>query len=287
MPSHRLARLACAAAIFAASLVPAAATTLLPDFSAATFVPGAAITNRFFPLVPGLSQTYASRTATDQGITEELSIHATQGAGPQILGVNTTTVLDRAFTNGLLMEETLDYYAQDSDGSVWYMGEDVTNYVYDDAGNLIETNSASAWRAGVSGGLPGFIMPAEPSPGMAYFQEFAAENQALDEALIYALDQTVTVGSKTYSGVLVTFESSSLDPDLRELKYYAPGVGLIRVEEGVDENFANPQVIANLVGPAPVPVPAAAFLLAGALAAFGLVRRRRRPAYAGRWHQHQ
>ena len=62
-------------------------------------------------------------------------------AGPKILRVRTTTVLDRAFEDDLLVEQTRDYYAQDTDGNVWYMGEDVKNYEYDDDGKLIDTNT--------------------------------------------------------------------------------------------------------------------------------------------------
>lgn len=63
---------------------------------------------------------------------------------------------------------------------------------------------------------------------------------------------------------------------MRELKYYAPGVGLIRADEGVDLNFANPNLILSLANPAPVPVPAGAPLALTALGLLGLVRWRRR-----------
>ena len=75
----------------------------------------------------------------------------------------------------------------------------------------------------------------------------------------------LTIGTRESTDVLVMFESSSLDPAFRELKYYSPGVGLIRAEEGVDENFANPTLVHNLVSPAPVPLPAAFPLLVAGL----------------------
>jgi hypothetical protein len=257
--------------------LPAAASTLLPDFSAAVFLPGAAITNPYFPLGTGFTATIAARAEDESGVIEERSDHSYNGLGPSILGVATTTRLDRAFANGLLVEETFDYFAQDTLGNVWYLGEDVTNYRYDENGNLIGTDNASAWRAGVSGALPGWIMPANPVAGLSYFQEFAAADAALDEALIYATGQTVTVGGKPYTNVLVTFESTSLDPTARELKYYAPGIGLIRVEEGVDENFANPDLVFNRIDPAPVPLPAGLPLLIGALGGLAWLKRRVRP----------
>lgn len=272
MPRFRQFRLAAAALVWAATALPSTAATLLPDFSAATFLPGTPITNRYFPVTQGKTAVLTAQSAADGQVTEERSEHTGLGAGPTILGVGTTTVLDRAFANGLLMEETYDYYAQDSLGNVWYFGEDVTNYIYDEAGNLIGTNNSSAWRAGVMNALPGFIMPTDPVVGLSYYQEFAAENGALDQAVIHALGQTLMVNGQLYKDVLVTFETTALDPDARELKYYAPGVGLIRVEEDVDENFSNPSLTFNLVSPAPVPLPAGAGLLIGGLALLPLLR---------------
>lgn len=265
-----------AASVWMAGQVPSGAATLLPDFSAATFLPSAPITNPFFPAPAGRTQTLSGNRLRGPGPAFEQSVLTVLGPGPDILGVTTTTLRDRAYEDGLLVEETFDHYAQDSQRNVWYFGEDVTNYEYDDQGNLIGTNSASSWRAGVSGALPGYAMPNEPLLGLSYFQEYAPEDAALDQALIYAVDQAITIGKRTYTGVLVTFETSSLDPDLRELKYYAPGVGLIRADEGVDFNFANPSLILSLAEPAPVPVPAGAPLALTAMGLLGLLRWRRR-----------
>ncbi|WP_413876110.1 hypothetical protein [Albidovulum sp.] len=253
---------------------PAIAATILPDFSAAVFVPGAGVTNPYFLLPAGRQITLAARGEDEGGPFEESTVLSHAGTGRTLLGVDTFAVLDRAYSDGVLMEETHDYYAQDSLGNVWYFGEDVTNYVYDDAGNLIGTNNSSAWLAGVNGALPGFIMPADPQIGMSYFQEFAAADGALDEALVLATGQTLTFGGVTYEDVLVTFESTSLDPTLRELKYYAPGFGIIRVDEGVDEFYRNPDLVFSVAQPAPVPLPAAVPVFAGALIPLLLIGRR-------------
>jgi hypothetical protein len=277
----RLAFLTCVA-IATIPAAPAAAATLLPDFSQAAFLPGFGVTNPYFPLPQGAELTLAARGEDEGGPFEESSVLSHAGPGRTLLGVETFAVLDRAYAGGLLVEETYDYYAQDRDGNVWYFGEDVTNYEYDEAGGLIGTNNSSAWLAGVNGALPGFIMPADPQVGFSYFQEFAAADDALDEALILASGQTFTFAGVTYDNVLVTFESSSLDPALRELKYYAPGLGIIRVEEGVDEAYGNPGLVFDVVQPAPVPLPAGFALLAAALAPLGLARRARR-ARSGGW----
>jgi PEP-CTERM motif len=247
----------------------AGAAPVLADFGAATFVAGAPIDNPFFPVLPGPTRVY--RGENDEGV--EVSTLSFAGLGPVLGGVQTTTLLDRATEDGLLVEETFDYYAQDTDGNVWYMGEDVTNYRYDDDGNFLGTDSASAWLTGVNGALPGYIMPAVPTLGFNYYQEFAEDDEALDQATIYALDQTVDLGWRTFSGVLVTYETNAFEPDAREFKFYAPGYGQIRAEEGLSPNLDDPELVVNLV--APVPLPATLpFLLAG-LAGLGMAARRR------------
>ena len=79
---------------------------------------------------------------------------------------------DRVTWTASWWRDTHDWYAQDDDGNVWYMGEEVINYEYDDDGNLLGTNSDGAWEAGVDGAQPGIIMWAAPQVGRSYYQEF-------------------------------------------------------------------------------------------------------------------
>jgi hypothetical protein len=109
-------------------------TPILPDFSAATFVPGAPVDNPYFPLIDSKTRVFVGQKEEDGDIVTERFELTNLGPGPTILGVQTTTRRDRAFEDGLLVEETFDYYAQDTAGNVWYFGEDVTNFIYDDEG---------------------------------------------------------------------------------------------------------------------------------------------------------
>jgi hypothetical protein len=215
----------------------ASAAPFLPAFSAAAFVPGAPINHPYFPLpLDNKTRTYKGAGAT---ATERFEF-TPMGAGPTILGVQTTARRDRAFDGALLIEETLDYFAQDKVGNVWYFGEDVTNFVYDAAGKLLSTNSKSAWRAGVSGAQPGFFIPADLTKGFNYYQEFAATDQALDQGTTFAVGGSVSIGASKFADVLQVLETTELDPAAREFKYYARGEGLVKAEEGLDANFANP-----------------------------------------------
>ncbi len=263
---------------------------LLPDFGAATFEPGTQVDNPYFPLNYQGTRVFEGETGEDgETGTERFELSIT-GPGRTILGVQTTAQRDRAFEDGLLVEDTFDYFAQDTDGNVWYFGEDVTNYEYDEAGNLLDTNNESAWIAGENlanpGGepaQPGWIMPALPTAltdGLTYFQEFAPDDEAVDvgEHILPLTEISVEAGE--FSDVLRVLDSSPLEPDARDLKYYAPGIGLIAEDEGVDPDLEDPEIRFELVSaveePVSVPEPETITLLAGGLAGLFAARRRRR-----------
>ena len=276
-PPLRLAAFAFAAlSAFALAISPAgpaAAAPLLPNFGSATFNPGAAVNNPYFPLLDAQTRVYQG--TDNQGSTARFEFTVV-GAGPLILGLQTVSRRDRAFKDGQLKEDTFDYYAQDSAGNVWYLGEDVTNYRYDASGQLIGTDSASAWRAGVNGALPGFAMPALLAVGQNYYQEYAAADAALDNATTTAVGLTLLLASGSFTDVIQVLELTELDPAAREHKYYARGIGLIRVEEALDANFSNPERTVDLVRVGLLPVPSSIALVALAFVALGLARWRQR-----------
>ncbi|MHB1000887.1 MAG: hypothetical protein ACYC27_16720 [Armatimonadota bacterium] len=184
------------------------------------------IDNPYFPLVPGTTFVYEAETE-DEFILDEVTV---TNQTKEILGVTTTVVHDVEHVNGLLTEETDDFYAQDRFGNVWYFGEDTTAFIYDDEGNLIETTKEGSWEAGVNGAQPGIIMLAEPRSGLSYRQEFAV-GVAEDFAKILRLNARVSVEFGDFDNVLVTKEWTPLERGSIEFKYYAPGVGLVLIEE--------------------------------------------------------
>lgn len=239
-------RLTLAVTCLAALLGPQAALAadpVLPVFAVESFASTKA--NPYFPLEHGNSHTLKG-TRTDGEPIVEYGVLTVQGPGPEILGVSTTTVLDEAFEDGRLVERTFDYFAADKDGNVWYFGEDVTNFRYDDAGNLEGTDSNSAWRAGVNGAQPGITMPGKAIVGLTLFQEHAPADKAMDYAEVLAVDLVMEGPSGTFRNVVKTFEGSTIDADLREYKYYAPGVGMIRADEELTDALDNPAIIVEL-----------------------------------------
>jgi hypothetical protein len=209
---------------------------ILPDFAAAEFEPAAPIDNPFFPLQPGTIKSYGGSKLDDEtgeAESESNDVFVTFES-KAILGVQTVVVRDTAYENGVLVEDTLDWYAQDSEGNVWYFGEIAYNYRYDDEGNHLATDIAGSWTGGVDGALPGWIMRAEPSFGAGYYQEFAP-GVAVDEGIVVGIDEDVSIGLGHYDGVLKTLDTTALEPDVAELKSYAPGGGEILAEEELSE----------------------------------------------------
>ena len=219
--------------------VAARGATVQPDFSAATFTPGAPIDNPYFSQVPGTVRRYEANVRDpDDPAAEPEALVIEETVTPQfetVAGVQARVVRAREFVDGLLVEHTRDFYAQDADGNVWYLGEDTTAFEYDDEGNPTGTSTAGSWRAGVDGAQGGFIMPADLTIGFNYFQENAPADGALDQATILGFRDNVTVPAGTFDDVLDTLEFTTLEEGSEEHKLYAEGVGLVLFEEDLDE----------------------------------------------------
>ena len=124
-----------------------------------------------------------------------------------------------------LSEDTLDWYAQDRDGNVWYFGEDSQDLTDGRVSSL-----AGSWSAGVDGAEPGIVMEAHPRVADAYRQELLL-NEAEDFARVLSLNKSVTVPYGSFTHCLETTETSGVEPDTIEYKFYAPGVGAVYIND--------------------------------------------------------
>ena len=177
------------------------------------------VTNPFFPLKPGTTFFYKG---TKDGVPTSNKTYVTHKT-KRILGVTCTVVHDQAFEEGVLVEDTFDWYAQDDQGTVWYFGEATKEL--DPSGKVISTEGS--WEAGVNGAQPGIIMEAHPRVGDRYRQEFA-RGVAEDMARVLQLeDDDQCVRYRCFDDLLLTKEWTPLEPDVAEHKYYAEDVGFV------------------------------------------------------------
>ncbi len=179
------------------------------------------IDNRYWPMAPGTRWTY--REVAEEG--EELVVVVTVSSETRTIanGITARVVRDTVARDGELLEDTVDWYAQDERGNVWYLGENTAEF---DGGSV--TTRAGSWEAGVDGALPGVIVPADPLDGMAYRQEHD-EGEAEDAGEVLSVAEQAEVPAGHFSDVLLTKDTTALEPDVLEYKLYAPGVGPVLV----------------------------------------------------------
>jgi len=190
-----------------------------PEINPANFVDS--VTNIYFPLTPGTVYTYTAQTENE---TESIVVSILSET-KTILGVKCTVVRDVVSIDDQVIEDTYDWYAQDKDGNVWYMGEDVSNY---EDGKL--EDKEGSFEAGVDGAKPGIIMLAYPVLEMPYRQEYYF-GKAEDWGKVVEKGVSVTVPYGTFENCLKTADWNALEPDAPvEYKYYAPGIGVSKEE---------------------------------------------------------
>lgn len=187
----------------------------VPDIDPTDFTPN--VTNPYFPLVPGRTLVYEK---VDSDGVEHIEV-TTLNQTFVIDGVTCRVVHDVVQQNGVLVEDTIDWFSQDDDGEVWYMGELVKNF----EDGLLD-NLDGSWRHGKDGAKAGIIMKDEPEVGDAYRLEFFL-NEAEDFAEVIGVGETVTVPAGTFTNCIRTRDTTPIEPGNIEEKVYAPGVGLV------------------------------------------------------------
>jgi hypothetical protein len=140
-------------------------------------------------------------------------------------GVRTVVIWERDYTAGQLSEPELAFFAQDNAGNVWLVGEYPEEY---EDGKF---DKAPAWISGQKGARAGITMLAEPRRDVPGYAQGDAPPpiEFTDRARVNKTDQQTCVPVDCYKNVLVTEEFNPDEPGAYQLKYYAPGVGNVRV----------------------------------------------------------
>ena len=186
-----------------------------PDIEPADFVD--TIDNPYLPLLPGSRWVYEG---IEDGETERVEVEVTDERR-EVMGISAVVVRDTVYEDGELIEDTFDWFAQDVDGNVWYLGEDSREY---EDGELVGTEGS--WEAGVDGALPGIVMLADPAVGDAYRQEYY-EGEAEDLGEVHQVGASQTVPAGDFEEIVIIREWNPLEPDVVEDKYHAQGVGVV------------------------------------------------------------
>jgi hypothetical protein len=175
------------------------------------------IDNPYWPMTPGSRWVY--RETDSEGAEQRVEVTVTRKTKKIANGIEARVVHDVVTEDGEPVEVTDDWYAQDSAGNIWYLGEATTEYE-----NGKPATTAGSFEAGVDGAQPGIIMPAEPEVGMTYRQEYHA-GEAEDKGEIVGLREQAEVPAGHFKSVLMTKDLNPLEPKVLEFKFYARGVG--------------------------------------------------------------
>ncbi len=179
------------------------------------------IDNPYWPMTPGTRWTY--REVDEEGKELQVVVVVTTETKKIANGITARVVRDTVTQDGQLIEDTFDWYAQDKDGNVWYLGEDTAEF---ENGQI--TTKSGSFEAGVDGAEAGIAMPAEPRPGLKYRQEYY-KGEAEDNGEVLSTKEMAEVPFGLFKKVLLTKDTITIEPDVLEYKLYAKNVGPVLV----------------------------------------------------------
>jgi hypothetical protein len=197
----------------------------LPAFDAGNFTRSTQIDNAWLPLRPGTRYVYEGTTIEDDGtaVPHRVVINVTD-LTKMIGGVRTVITWDLDYSDGELVEAEIAFFAQDDAGNVWRMGEYPEEY---ESGKFV---AAPAWLHGLEDARAGIMMWANPQVGTpSYAEGWAPAVNWTDRGQVDQVGQRTCVPADCYDDAVVIAETSAAEPDAAQLKYYARGVGNVRV----------------------------------------------------------
>ena len=177
--------------------------------------------NKWLPLKPGTQWVREGGTDVGRRRVPHRVVSTVTDVYKQVDGVRAITVLDRDIDASQIAQQSLDYFAEDRQGNVWYLGSYTENY---EGGRFV--SNPDAWLAGVKGGRPGIVMLGDPRTGTPPYYVAVPPGEDSDVAQVVSTGQSRCVPFRCFKDVIVIREGKASAPD-NEFKYFAPGVGQI------------------------------------------------------------
>lgn len=211
-------------------------------FDPANFIDPTLSTNPFHPTRPGTQWIRAGTTEVGSRKVPHMVISTMTDVVRTIDGVMAVAMLDQSTDSADISQVGFDYLALDKDGNVWIMG----GYTEEFEGGEF-TNVENAFLGAATGGTPGILMPANvtmDTPRWYIGTPGPEESPSVAEPVEVGITTTVPFG--TYENVLAVREGSIGEID-NEVKYYAPGVGVILNEPHLASIHQDSFALVNIV----------------------------------------
>lgn len=203
---------------------PVPTETLTETFPVGSFSDPTTVDNRWFPLVPGTRLTYDGASNDEGERIPHRVVFTVTDMTKVVAGVRTVVGYELDYSDGDLVEAELAFWAQDDEGTVWHLGQYPEEY--EDG----EIDATPTWITGFDDAAAGISMKAEPTFGaLSYSQGWGPAINWNDRARVFDVGTTTCVPVGCYEDVLVIDEFNVDEPDAHQLKYYAAGVGNVRV----------------------------------------------------------
>lgn len=194
-----------------------------PGYDRTAFNRSTTVDNKWFPLRPGTKHSYRGQTIEDGERLGHTVTFIVTDLTKVIDGVRNVVIWELDYKEGVLEEAEIAFFAQADDGTIWHFGQYPEVF---EAGKLIDTPT---WIHGLKGAQAGITVKKEPQPGRSYSQGWGPAVKWSDRARVHKAGQSTCVAAGCFKGVLVTDEYSQDEPGAHQLKYYAPGIGNVRV----------------------------------------------------------
>ena len=196
------------------------------------------IDNQYLPWEPWTRLVYKGSTSEGE-LIEHRVVYTVTDMTKVIDGIETLVIWARDYSAGELAETELAFFAQDNDGNVWRVGEHPEEY---DGDTFIE---APTWISGIAGAIAGIAMPGDPQEGsIIYAQGWGPAVEFIDRAVVGGFRDQNCVQTGCYENVLIIDEFDVEEPGAFQHKYFAPGVGNIRVDwSGSDEGHEELELV--------------------------------------------